>query len=41
MQTNFFEGGVRVTAFLGGGVLPRSMRGQRRDGYIHSADWSV
>ena len=34
-----FEGGIRVVAFAGGGVVPPSQRGTRRDGFIHTADW--
>lgn len=34
-----WQGGVRVNAFVTGGSLPQSMRGQRTDGYIHIADW--
>ena len=34
-----FEGGVRVSAFLAGGFLPATMRGIKKDGYIHGADW--
>lgn len=33
------EGGVRVPAFVSGGVVPRRMRGTRLDGYVHVADW--
>jgi len=38
-KTNFFEGGIRVAAFLGGGFLPHTMRGKRLDGYVSVADW--
>lgn len=38
-KTNLFEGGVRVTAALGGGFLPKAARGARLDGYMHAADW--
>lgn len=38
-KTNFFEGGIRVPAFVGGGYLPDSMRGKKLDGYISVADW--
>ena len=34
-----WQGGVRVNAFVSGGYLPESMRGQKTDGYIHIADW--
>ena len=33
-----WEGGVRVNAFVSGGALPAAARGQRRDGYIMTAD---
>ena len=35
----FFEGGVRSLAFVSGGLLPESRRGQSTDGFIHIADW--
>ena len=35
----FFEGGVRSLAFVNGGLLPESRRGQSTDGFIHIADW--
>ena len=38
-KTNFFEGGVRVTAWVGGGFVPQRARGASRTGYIHAADW--
>ena len=34
-----WQGGVRVNAFVSGGYLPEKMRGQKTDGYIHTADW--
>ena len=34
-----FEGGIRVAAFISGGFIPESLRGSRRDGMIHIADW--
>ena len=34
-----WQGGVRVNAFVSGGYLPESMRGQKTEGYIHLADW--
>ena len=37
-----WEGGVRVNAFLSGGALPPSVRGQRTEGYGHAADvWAT
>jgi len=38
-KTNFFQGGVRVSAFVAGGFLPTAVRGQHRTGYLHSCDW--
>ena len=35
----FFEGGVRVTAFTNGGLIPDKMRGKSTQGFIHIADW--
>ena len=40
-KTNFFEGGVRVSSFLGGGGLPASIRGQHRSGYMYGRSGSV
>jgi len=34
-----WQGGVRVNAFVSGGYLPETMRGQKTEGYIHIADW--
>ena len=28
-----------VSAFVSGGAVPKAVRGQTRDGYIHAADW--
>ena len=39
MKRSFFEGGVRVPAFVTGGALPSTMRGATLSGYIHLADW--
>jgi arylsulfatase B len=39
MKRSFFEGGVRVPAFVAGGALPSTMRGETLSGYIHLADW--
>ena len=38
-KSTFFEGGVRSLAFVNGGLLPESRRGQSTDGFIHIADW--
>ena len=34
-----FEGGVRATALVAGGVLPRALRGTTSDAVMHIADW--
>ena len=34
-----YEGGVRVGAFVSGGVLPKQMYGTQLDGYASIADW--
>ena len=39
MKRSFFEGGVRVPAFVSGGALPSAMRGKSLSGYVHIADW--
>ena len=36
-----FEGGVRLLAFVGGGVVPLQRRGSNFGGLIHLADWYV
>ena len=38
-KTNNFEGGVRTSAFLGGGFIPLKNRGSVKNGYVHAADW--
>lgn len=38
-KASAWEGGHRVAAFVSGGLVPKVMRGQRLDGYIHVADW--
>ena len=38
-KTNFFEGGIRVTAFVSGGFIPTHLHGSQRTGYIHACDW--
>ena len=35
----FFEGGVRVLAFVNGGLLPEKMKGEVTDVMTHLADW--
>ena len=35
----FFEGGVHVLTFVGGGYVPQSQRGTSRDELIHGSDW--
>eukprot|EP01083_Nonionella_stella_P022659 62666_1 len=34
-----WEGGIRVAAFVSGGYLPVSRRGQKEHGMVHIADW--
>jgi len=34
-----WEGGLRVPTFVSGGFLPASVRGTKRTGITHSADW--
>lgn len=34
-----WQGGVQVPAFVSGGYLPPSRRGQRESGLVHIADW--
>ena len=34
-----WQGGVRVNSFVSGGYLPKSMQGQKTEGYVHIADW--
>lgn len=34
-----FEGGVRVPAFVTGGMVPEKRRGRQLSGYVHLADW--
>ena len=34
-----WQGGVCVNSFTSSGYLPKSMQGQKTDGYIHIADW--
>jgi len=38
-KTSDWEGGIRVNAFVSGGVIPEEMRGKRIDDYISIADW--
>jgi len=36
---SYFEGGIRVNAFISGGFVPKAVRGSRLDGTLHIADW--
>eukprot|EP00050_Salpingoeca_kvevrii_P006706 m.291120 g.291120 ORF g.291120 m.291120 type:complete len:544 (+) comp12413_c0_seq1:60-1691(+) len=36
---SLFEGGIRATAFVSGGFLPRHMQGQKATKPVHIADW--
>ena len=38
-KTTDWQGGIRENAFVSGGYLPESLRGQKTEGYIHVADW--
>ena len=38
-KASYWQGGLRVNAFVSGGFLPENMRGKKTDGYIHGADW--
>lgn len=40
-KTSSWEGGVRVTAFITGGinVIPKPLRGTEHNGYVHICDW--
>jgi arylsulfatase A-like enzyme len=35
----FFDGGLRVEAFLSGGAVPPNLRGTTWDGLAHASDW--
>lgn len=37
-KTSFFDGAIRVNAFISGGFLPLAMRGKVINEYIHAAD---
>eukprot|EP00040_Diaphanoeca_grandis_P044585 m.12819 g.12819 ORF g.12819 m.12819 type:complete len:654 (+) comp9463_c0_seq1:180-2141(+) len=34
-----FEGGVRVAAYVSGGIIPDSLRGTHKNGLMHVCDW--
>jgi len=38
-KTSDFEGGVRASAFVGGGYVPPGVRGKVHTGLMHIADW--
>ena len=38
-KATFYEGGVHVLAFVGGGYVPKSQRGTQRNGLMHGSDW--
>jgi arylsulfatase A-like enzyme len=41
-KTTEFEGGIRINAFVSGGIIPQEMRGKRLGddhGYMHISDW--
>ena len=35
----FWEGGLRVEAFISGGALPSSLHNTTWDGLLHASDW--
>eukprot|EP01083_Nonionella_stella_P316956 1151965_1 len=40
-KASSWEGGIRGTAFVSGGYLPKSRRGQVENGMMHISDWYV
>lgn len=36
---SLFEGGIRVAAFISGGLIPQALRGSTNNGMVHIADW--
>ena len=38
-KTSSFEGGVRASAFVSGGYVPKAARGSVHNGLLHVADW--
>ena len=41
-KTTEFEGGIRINAFVSGGIIPEEMHGKRLGddhGYMHISDW--
>merc|ERR1712083_1099589 len=36
---SLFEGGIRVAAFVSGGLIPAGLRGTTNNGIVHIADW--
>ncbi len=38
-KSSDWEGGIRVNAFVSGGLVPPEMRGKELDDYFHIADW--
>lgn len=39
MTSSLFEGGIRVAAFISGGLVPEQLRGTTNNGIVHIADW--
>ena len=40
-KADAFEGGIRVAAFVSGGIIPTHVRGTRLEAVTHLADWCV
>ena len=38
-KQTFYDGGVRVITFVGGGYVPTAQRGTERDKLMHGSDW--
>ena len=38
-KIGIMEGGIRLNAFVSGGVLPAAVRGTKNEGFMHIADW--
>jgi arylsulfatase I/J len=38
-KTSNWQGGVRVNAFVSGGMVPEEMRGKKIDQFVHVCDW--
>lgn len=38
-KTGSFEGGIRISSYVSGGLIPEKMRGKVLEDYIHISDW--